>query len=571
MLHLFSIPECIMSTIRTSFLVLGFGAAVLWSGSATGQGAKPATPDARPNAESAPVSGKDNQADKPGKKHNGKWTITKETTYVTEPLDRDGYIDYPAALNERLRQGVTPANNANVLIWRALGPHPEGGTMSPEYFQWLGIPVPPENGTYFIDLFPYLKDHLNIDPNKNVDEISDQQIRSLQRPWTPKEYPNMDSWLKANEKPLALVVEATKRSYYFSPLVPTRTKKGSSGLIGALLPAVQKCRALANALAARAMLRVGQGDEEGAWQDLLTCHRLGRLVGRGGTLIEGLVGIAIDSIACRADLAYLDRAKPNAKRIESCLRDLQKLPPLPEIADKVNLTERFVFLEIVTMIDRHGIQYLESLSDPVPGGRSKGSNPLAELMLAGIDWDPALRNANRWYDRAAAVMRGKDRCSREKEWDQLETELKTLKKKVVDPKYQADTILGAKDNAKARGEIIGDILISLLMPAVNKVQNAADRAQQVQDNLVLAFALAWYQREHGRYPEKLDTLAPKYLATIPQDLFSGKALFYRPAANGYLLYSVGLNGKDDEGRGTEDNPPGDDLSVRMPLPELRGK
>ena len=56
------------------------------------------------------------------------------------------------------------------------------------------------------------------------------------------------------------------------------------------------------------MLRVAAGKFDEAWQDLLACHRLGRLVARGGTLIEELVGIAIDVIASNADLAYLEHA-----------------------------------------------------------------------------------------------------------------------------------------------------------------------------------------------------------------------------------------------------------------------
>ena len=31
------------------------------------------------------------------------FTISKETTYIVEPLDNDGYPDYVAALNERCR------------------------------------------------------------------------------------------------------------------------------------------------------------------------------------------------------------------------------------------------------------------------------------------------------------------------------------------------------------------------------------------------------------------------------------------------------------------------------------
>src|SRR5882724_7209102 len=72
------------------------------------------------------------------KKHRGTFTISKETTYVTGPLDKDGYIDYAAALNERLSKGVTPESNANVLIWKAIGPRPERREIFAEFFRQLG-------------------------------------------------------------------------------------------------------------------------------------------------------------------------------------------------------------------------------------------------------------------------------------------------------------------------------------------------------------------------------------------------------------------------------------------------
>jgi hypothetical protein len=161
-----------------------------------------------------------------------------------------------------------------------------------------------------------------------------------------------------------------------------------------------------------------------------------------------------------------------------------------------------------------------------------------------------------------------DRRPREKRLTQIDKELRTLKVETTEAGGMAKLVVGGNT---ARGKALGDILVSLLVPAIRKVQHAADRAQQTQDNLVLAFALARYQRDHGHNPKELAELAPKYLERIPQDLFSGKALIYRPNEDGYLLYSVGVNGKDEEGRGSDDVPPGDDLSVRMPLPELRAK
>jgi hypothetical protein len=80
-----------------------------------------------------------------------------------------------------------------------------------------------------------------------------------------------------------------------------------------------------------------------------------------------------------------------------------------------------------------------------------------------------------------------------------------------------------------------------------------------------------YKSDEGRYPMKLDALAPKYLPQIPGDLFSGKDLICRLSPAGYLRFSVGLNGRDDGGRSFTDDPPGDDLPVRMPSVEPRGK
>jgi hypothetical protein len=480
-------------------------------------------------------------------------------------VDKDGYIDYAAALNERLSQGVTPANNANVLIWKAIGPRPEGAPMPAEFYKWLGIDEPPEKGDYFIGLEEYLKEHLKIDDPEKAEEIRNQQTRSTQDPWTAQQHPHVAGWLKVNEKPMALVIEATRRSHFFSPLVTEKTDKGRGPLMGALVSGAQKCRELAAALAARAMFRVSAGHHDQAWQDLLACHRLSRLVGRGGSLIEGLVGLATEHVATIADVALLAHADFSAEQIKDRLRDLQQLPPMPLMADKLELGERLVFLDTIKFVEQGGIDALVRLSG---GNPSKAPGPIAQRYLESIHWDDALREANRWYDRLAAAMRIKDHQARRKELDELVVEIKTLKAKSVEAPALIRMALGTP---QAKGKALGDVLIALLTPAFVKVQEASDRREQVQQNLHLAFASAAYRRDHGRYPETLEALAPRYLPRIPLDLFSGKALTYRPAADGYLLYSVGINGQDDEGRSYDDDPAGDDLSVRIPLPPLRQK
>jgi hypothetical protein len=109
----------------------------------------------------------------------------------------------------------------------------------------------------------------------------------------------------------------------------------------------------------------------------------------------------------------------------------------------------------------------------------------------------------------------------------------------------------------------------MTIPAMRRVQNAVDKATQTQANLIVAFALAIHHRDHNRYPKRLADLTPKVLKTIPQDCFSGGPLVYLPNENGYLLYSVGLNGKDDNGRDDKDDPAGDDLSIRLRIPVMK--
>jgi len=84
-------------------------------------------------------------------------TISKQTTYITEPLRKDGYVNYVAALNQRFRAGVTPDNNAAVPFLKALGPGEIGPKYRDEYCRMLGIRPLPEKGDYCVALDKYAK------------------------------------------------------------------------------------------------------------------------------------------------------------------------------------------------------------------------------------------------------------------------------------------------------------------------------------------------------------------------------------------------------------------------------
>jgi len=74
------------------------------------------------------------------------------------------------------------------------------------------------------------------------------------------------------------------------------------------------------------------------------------------------------------------------------------------------------------------------------------------------------------------------------------------------------------------------------------------------DAALAMLAIHQYNRQHAQYPETLSELVPKYLPRIPIDYADSQPLHYRRTPEGYLLYSIGEDGRDDGGQCNEKNP-----------------
>ncbi len=66
--------------------------------------------------------------------------------------------------------------------------------------------------------------------------------------------------------------------------------------------------------------------------------------------------------------------------------------------------------------------------------------------------------------------------------------------------------------------------------------------------VITAIALKRYQLKYGAYPTHLDSLVPEFVLSVPMDPVDGKELrYHRNGDNAYLLYSIGMDSKDDGG------------------------
>jgi hypothetical protein len=88
-----------------------------------------------------------------------------------------------------------------------------------------------------------------------------------------------------------------------------------------------------------------------------------------------------------------------------------------------------------------------------------------------------------------------------------------------------------------------------LVPTFHKVIKTALSAETDLTLARTACALERHRLAMGAYPESLGALVPSLLAVVPTDPVDGQPLRYRRDADGtFLLYSIGIDGKDDAGR-----------------------
>ncbi len=489
-------------------------------------------------------------------------TISKETTVITEPLRADGYPDYIAALNQLSSKGVTPENNAAVLFWKAMGPNWIGRKIREEFYKSLGIPPLPEKGEYFVDFDKYADRVEGVkipdDPQaleKRQEELMKQQGEAMRRPWLKKEFPSLAGWLAANEKPLALLIQASKRPRRYDPLV-------GESVMEAELPAATALRSVTRALLARAMLRLHEGRADDAWDDVLACHRLTRLAGQcQRTAVEALVTITVESIAIIGDCAVLQHANLTAAQIAKMRNDLAKLPSMPKMVETIDVGERYMCLDNI-------IGMVRQKTDAEKGEKNlEQKNAPPWLTNRALDWPLILRMGNSVCDRTVAAMRKPTRDERENALDELDKSLKAELAEIRSWKTLASAVINRRETIS---RVLGLILSSLVFPSDFACNDAQDRITMMLQLDTLAFALAAYHADHSSYPAKLADLTPKYIAQTPKDIFNHDAdLHYSQAKGGYLLYSVGTNGKDDGGKGYDDHKNGedwDDLAVRAQLP-----
>jgi hypothetical protein len=505
---------------------------------------------------------------------NPRIVVSKQTTFITQPLGADGLPDYEQHLLNMLRDGVTPENNAVTLLFQALFPAEVQPQDIPLVVTELGLDQAPFAEEALVPLYSdanreRVKEFLigkkptsgeaftagdaaasaeaegdTLDFNEYVewDDVNARLIEkvldeSMNRPWTSAQLPPIADWIRENQAPLDLIVEASRRPRFYAPS-PTLLNNDRDLLIAVLLPIQQHTRSAARSLSVRAMWHLGEGRPMEAWDDILAIHRLSNLLAQGHWLIEQLIAIAISGIACENTVTFLDHAELTPDQARQVQRDLAGLPNFAVAAKSLNQGERLSALDAFVNIGWGAVG--ETYANLSGGGNDIGTSG---LNIVSVDWNLVLRDTNRWYDRLVAAADLRDREARVAAFAKIDADVRLLQAEIKTPSRLASGIVSRQQRSK----IVSNIMLSLFLPALNAVTDAEDRQNTTLELTRLAAALAVYRAEHGAYPESIDQLLPAIIERLPVDVFSGMPFVYKRSEEGYLLYGLGANGTDEGG------------------------
>jgi len=329
-------------------------------------------------------------------------------------------------------------------------------------------------------------------------------------------------WINNNNKALELMIEGTKRPYYWAihKKVEADFVKGAI-MDDALMENLSGCRVVARALDWRSRYKASNGDIDSASDDCISLLRFGRQQQGKGLLIEQLVGIAVEALAHGSISMIMEKSDVSADTLKNIQEKLQAEFARPQ--DVINLDGEKAFL----------YDYIQrTFTDD---GRGGGRMLVRGAPLAVGDWKRGL-----WRFVTLSYPDRREITAKVDQYYQLAEQV------FDETPWRARK----EDESEKYMEIAGDsFLLKTTAPAHGRVVQIEWRMKTMRLGLLTVLALERFEKDKGEYPENLRTLVELgYLKEMPNDPYSGSSLVYKKTDDSFILYSFGENLSDDGGR-----------------------
>ncbi len=329
-----------------------------------------------------------------------------------------------------------------------------------------------------------------------VDEVddpkppSDPKVRAQQYSLANKE-----AWLKRNAAGFSLMQTALKMQSQYPDY---RSTLGP-------LPFHRLLRELARCKSVERHAREMRGDWNAAVQSQIDTVQMGNDMAHGGNVDAGLVAFAIEGIGRSEPWKSVERL--NATQARAASKRLEAI-----------YARRITYIELV---------------------REEKWRALASLITIFHDTDSSWRAVSNWNDSPSIVDRIKMFCLSKRAVvnntiQRLDAQIANAQLPYTSPFKELPS---------------GDPISATVAYDFGKTLRTVFARNDAGNALWLTtLALRAYKLEHNAYPTKLQMLVPNYLKQVPADPFGGgEALRYKIVGNGYLLWSIGPDGIDNNG------------------------
>lgn len=383
--------------------------------------------------------------------------------------------------------------------------------------------------------------------DENTEKIKDQELETLAK---------FVEWHPGQKKPRPTLAQATaavaKKEPLFKLLEEASLRPACRFSVDwaagfeARFPYLWQIRLATRLLTAKALVDSSQGDAEKAMNDLAVAFRAANHLAPEPTLINQMVRMACIAIIFQQFPAILEAAPPDITQSRA-LYDL--LATAEDRAPYIHAMEgeRCFGLGLFDLLQsKKADRFLYSIAGY---DYDRESAPTGWRMFVGLwpairpIWSPFLKLDELHY----LELMQKQISLAAQPYRKAHKQYQTLDQ---DHPWYAP--------------------VSVIIPPVFFMAHAKED-QLIAEAAIMrgALALRAYQIEHGQYPDSLAQLRSAGGWEIPEDPFSGKELIYRRQGQGYILYSVGQNFKDDGGLNFQDarqkKPPQVDYDIAIKM------
>lgn len=337
----------------------------------------------------------------------------------------------------------------------------------------------------------------------------------------------------------------SSRTHMDDSVLPSDNPEENPSLINLLLPHLGRVRQLANTLAFDTLIAARESDSNRTYENLSAILALARQKSFDRTLISSLVNMAIADVAFNLIHQVLIEHPGTLTRehLVALSHELFLTRPATEIMLEGEIMMFNDLFQRAYTDDGHG------------NGRITKEGMLMFASYAGESWTGSDLDGTPLQMAAGPITLAVSPSR--KSQATLYKEMMDTVKSIARTSPQHISLLNThRQYLQTKVHNIPGIRyspIEILMPAMGHSLSSSFIAQMNLDAIATILAIEIYKTDHGQLPDSLSQLTPNYLPSIPQDLFNpGQPLNYKQTDTGYLIYSVGDDGDDDNAQVNKD-------------------